>query len=112
MNHLSKIKEEAVYIKLGYWSPFHGVVKDERDMYVIRTTNEIFRLIHDVALGKMRPSYIVVGGLLNVPKEDRADYVTLFYALLSYVKFLLFVDVGPKTETEKLEKFCDDVIRV
>jgi len=46
-----------------------------------------------------------------VPEEDRADYVTLFYILSRYVNFLLFVGVGPKTETEKLEKFCDDVIR-
>jgi hypothetical protein len=71
-----------------------------------------YKLIHDIASRKMRPSYVVVGGLLNVPEEDRADYVALFYALLSYIKFLLFVDVGPKTETEKLEKFCEDVIRV
>jgi hypothetical protein len=42
-----------------------------------------------------------------VSEEDRADYVTLFYALSSYVKFLLFVGVGPKTETEKLAKYCD-----
>ena len=81
-------------------------------MYIIRTTNDTFRLIHDVASGKIRPSYVVVGGLLNVPEEDRADYVTLFYALSGYAKFLLFVDVGPKTETEKFEKFCEDVTRV
>jgi KaiC/GvpD/RAD55 family RecA-like ATPase len=112
VNYLSKIKEEAIYITVGHWTPFHGVVKDKRNMYVIRITNDAFRLIHDVASGKIRPSYVVVGGLLNVPEEDRADYVTLFYILLSYVKFLLFVDVGPKTETEKLEKFCEDVIRV
>jgi hypothetical protein len=110
-NYLSKIKEEAIYITVGHWTPLHGVVKDERHMYVIKITNDIFRLIHDVALGNMRPSYVVVGGLLNVPEEDRADYVTLFYALLSYIKFLLFVDVGPRTETKKLEKFCDDVIK-
>ena len=81
-------------------------------MYVITTINDAFRLIQDVASGKIRPSYVILGGLLNVPEEDRADYVTLFYILLSYVKFLLFVDIGPKMETEKLEKFCDDVIRV
>ncbi len=111
-NYLSKIKEEAIYITVGYWTPFHGIVKDERNMYIIRTTNDAFRLIHDVASGKIRPSYVVVGGLLNVPEEDRADYMTLFYTLSSYVKFLLFVDVGPRTETEKLEKFCEDVIRI
>lgn len=52
VNYLSKIKEEAIYITVGHWTPFHGVVKDERNMYIIKTTNDAFRLIHDVASGK------------------------------------------------------------
>jgi len=69
--------------------------------------HDIYRFIYDLATNGSKVSYLVVGGLLNMPEEDREEYLIPLGIALNFVDFLLLVDVGSKDETDSLKKYED-----
>jgi len=83
---------------------------EEQQIYIVKTFHDLFKLYDDLATGKIKAKYLVVGGLLNVCEEDRPEYVYVLSSTLSFVELLVFADVGPLEETRKMEKYCDEVV--
>ncbi|WP_148682387.1 RAD55 family ATPase [Pyrobaculum neutrophilum] len=108
---LEKIKDSAIFLKIGFWTSFHGIELRDDQIYVVRTFHDLFTLYDSFASGKIKAEFVVVGGLLNMPEEDRPEYVYTLSSLLGFVRFLVFADVGPRDETVRLEKYCEEVVQ-
>jgi len=112
MQFLEKIREESIFVKTGYRTAFKGLkLKDEQEI-VIKTYHDFFMVWQLLATGKLRPRYVVIGGLLNLSEEDRAEYIMATYGFLDYADYLLLVSIGPRYETQKMEKYCVESIYV
>jgi len=112
MQFLEKIREESIFVKIGHWIAFRGLkLKDEQEI-VIKTFHDFFVVWQLLATGKLRPRYVVIGGLLNLSEEDRAEYLVAAYGFLDYADYLLLVSIGPRYETQKMEKYCVESIYV
>ena len=110
MEKLTKIKDEAIFVKIGHWTSFHGLDVEEHQMYIVKTFHDLFKLYDDLATGRLKAKYLVVGGLLNVHEEDKPEYIYVLYSTLSFVEFLVFVVAGPLEETRRMEKYCEEVV--
>jgi hypothetical protein len=86
-------------------------LEDEQEI-VIKTFHDFFVVWQLLATGKLRPRYVAIGGLLNLSEEDRAEYLMATYGYLDYADYLLLVDIGPRYETQKMEKYCVESIYV
>lgn len=109
---LSKIKDRSIFLQVSYWTSFHGLEIKEEQIHVVKIFHDIYKFIYDLATNGPKASYLVVGGLLNMPEEDRREYLIPLGIALNFVDFLLLVDVGSKEETDRLKKYCDDIIEV
>ncbi|ABL88991.1 AAA ATPase [Pyrobaculum islandicum DSM 4184] len=107
---LEKIKDSALFIQIGHWTSFHGIELRDEQIYVVRTFHDLFKLYVNFMSGEIKAEFVVVGGLLNLPEEDRGEYVFILYSLLEFVKFLIFAAVGPREETVRLEKYCEEIV--
>ena len=107
---LTKIKDEAIFVKIGHWTSFHGLDVEEHQIYIVKTFHDLFKLYDDLATGRLKAKYLVVGGLLNVHEEDKPEYIYVLYSTLSFVEFLVFVVAGPLEETRRMEKYCEEVV--
>ena len=112
LQFMERIKDETLFIKIGYWTAFRGLaIKDEQEV-VIKTFHDFFELWQTLASGKLKAKYIAVGGLLNLEEEDRIEYLLALYGYLDYADYLLLVVVGPKEETKRMGKYCVESIYV
>jgi KaiC/GvpD/RAD55 family RecA-like ATPase len=112
LQFLEKIREESIFIKIGHWTAFKGLkLEDEQEM-VIKTFHDFFVVWQLLATGKLRPRCVVIGGLLNLSEEDRAEYLAAISGFLDYADYLLLVSIGPRYETQKMEKYCVESIYV
>jgi hypothetical protein len=112
LQFLEKIREESIFIKIGHWTAFKGLkLKDEQEI-VIKTFHDFFVVWQLLATGKIRPRYVVIGGLLNLSEEDRAEYLAAISGYLDHADYLLLVSIGPRYETQKMEKYCVESIYV
>ncbi|WP_333638672.1 RAD55 family ATPase [Pyrobaculum aerophilum] len=109
---LSKIHSEAIFLKIGPWTSFRGVKITPEKLFVAQTFHDFFKLAILLHTQQLRAKYLVVGGLLNIPDGEIDDYLSMLYAYADYVDFIVFTAVGPKEETKRLEKYCEEVIYV
>ncbi|MGC9131996.1 MAG: RAD55 family ATPase, partial [Pyrobaculum sp.] len=84
---LSKIKDKSIFLQVGYWTSFHGLEIREDQIHVVRIFHDIYKLIYNLASNGPKASYLVVGGLLNLPEEDRKEYHLILSIALNYVDF-------------------------
>ena len=109
---LSRIKDEAVFLKLGPWEAYRGLELREGQEYQARTFQDLFKLLDLFIKGKISPKYLVVSGFLNMSDEEIMDYILYIGSCLSYIDFVLLVDIGAPEETKRLQKFCTDRILI
>ncbi len=103
---LEKIREESIFIKIGQWTAFKGLkLKDEQEI-VIKTFHDFFVVWQLLATGKIRPRYVVIGGLLNLSAEDQAVYLAAISGYLDYADYLLLVDIGPRYVHRRWKILC------
>ncbi|MCX8137924.1 hypothetical protein [Pyrobaculum aerophilum] len=109
---LSKIQSDAIFLKIGIWTSFRGLKISPERLFVAQTFHDFFKLATLFHTQQLKAKYLVAGGLLNIPDEELDDYLGVLYAYIDYVDFLVFVAVGPREETKRLEKYCDETIYV
>jgi hypothetical protein len=112
IERLSQIKDKSLFLQIGHWTSFHGLEIEEKQVYIVKTFHDLFKLLQDFYTKKLVANYIVTSGLLNLPEEDRKEYISVLYALLGYTDFLILADVGSRKETESLKKYCEEVIEI
>jgi len=113
LNILSKIKDEALFLKIGPWTSYRGLeIKNDQEVVAstFHTFFELWSKLEGGRLPKMR--YLVVSGLLNLSEDELYDYLYILYALQNYFDFLVLLGIGPAKDLEKLEKFCTENIRL
>jgi len=113
LNILSKIKDEALFLKIGPWTSYRGLeIKNDQEVVAstFYTFFELWSKLEGGRLPKMR--YLVVSGLLNLSEDEVYDYLYILYALQNYFDFLVFLGIGPAKDLEKLEKYCTENIRL
>ena len=110
MQFLEKIMEESIFIKIGSLTDFKGLKLEDEQETVIKTFHNFFVVWQLMTTGKLRPRYVAVGGLLNLSEEDWAEYLVATYGYLDYADYLLLVSIGPRYETQKMEKYCVEYI--
>lgn len=109
---LSKMQSDAVFLQISIWTSFRGVKITPERLFVAQTFHDFFKLAILLRTQQLKAKYLVTGGLLNIPDEELDDYLSVLYAYADYVDFVIFANVGPKEETKRVEKYCDETIYV
>jgi len=110
---LSNIKDEAIFLKIGPWTSYKGLEIKSNQEVVISTFHILFDLWNKLERGELpRVRYLVVSGLLNLDEDELHDYLYVLYAFQDYINFLVMVNIGSSEDLEKLEKYCDESIRL
>jgi len=110
---LLNIKDEALFLKIGPWTSYKGLeIKSDQEV-VVSTFHTFFELWNKLERGELpKVRYLVVSGLLNLAEEELYDYLYILYAFQDYINFLVMVNIGSSEDLEKLEKYCDESIRL
>ena len=110
---LSNIKDEALFIKIGPWTSYKGLeIKSDREV-IASTFHTFFELWKKLERGEIpKVNYLVISGLINLGENELQDYLYILYALQDYANFLVIINVGSLKDLEKLEKYCDESVRV
>jgi len=110
---LSNIRDESLFMRIGPWTSYKGLEIEEGREIVILTFHKLFELWNRMEHGEVpKVRYLVVSGLLNLGEDELHDYLYVMYAFLDYVDFLVFLDIGPPKDLEKLEKYCVENVRL
>jgi len=110
---LSNIEDEALFIRIGPWTSYKGLeIKSDQEV-VASTFHTFFELWKKLERGEIpKVNYLVISGLINLGEDELQDYLYILYALQDYANFLVIINVGSFKDLEKLEKYCDESVRL
>jgi KaiC/GvpD/RAD55 family RecA-like ATPase len=106
---LARVHDDALFVQIGHWTAFHGLNISEERVRVIATFHDFFRLAADLVSEKVKPRYIIAGGLANLRERELPVYMLALHGYTGYVDYLVLADAATD-KARVFTPFCDETI--